>query len=446
MLRHRSYRFVWFGAAGSSIGTWMETVGVQWIVARETGSTVMMGVLAAAQLGPLLLLSIFGGIVADRCDRRLVLQLSQGVMMLIAATLMVASWTGNATPGVLIALMLLHGTAMAFRIPAWQTLTPNLVPRSELQSAIALNSLQFNAARVIGPALGGVLMAWQGPTVLFAINTLSYVWAIAMLLPLPAMPANRDEHADGETGFIAETRQAMRFVFGSIGPRRVLFGLLAASVLAGPLLRMLPLFVSEVYEMKETAYGTLLAIMGVGAVLGSVLLHRVPEWYPRHHLIPCAIFVLGASITAFAIAPSFAIAAPLLLVIGWFWMWSFAVSITAMQLLVADSMRGRVMAVVNTVVFGAMPLGSLAAGLAGETIARLTGHSAQGALAVQAGVSLLAVTLAGAGVVMITFRTPEIDGIGDGEPGFRRTPGLRSGITARAHRPSPPVPRQGVAS
>jgi len=438
VLRHRHFRNVWFGAFGSSIGTWMESVGVQWLMAEQTGSARMMAYLAIAQLGPTFVLGLFAGVVADRVDRKRMLIVTQAIMMLVAAALMVTSWTGHATPRVLIGLMALHGITMAFNIPAWQVQTPRLVPRAELARAIALNGLQFNLARVVGPALGGILMAKFGPTILFAINTASFLGVIIAISRTPNVPPLVDAI---RRSAIADIREALSWTFRNKGPLCVFIGLVLISILAGgPLLRMLPLFVSEVYGAGEKSYGLLLAMMGLGAVGGALALKLIPDWYPRHHFIPLSIAGSGASMLAFAVAPTLTIGSALMLLVGVFWIWTFNTSMAAMQLLVGDRMRGRVMAILNTVIFGAAPLGAL---LAAEIGIGIAGRSSDGdptGRAVQFGVGILSGTLAVAGVVMLIWRTPEVDGIERGEPGYDRRPGLWNGLTARGHRPPPRTP------
>jgi predicted MFS family arabinose efflux permease len=333
-------------------------------------------------------------------------------------------------------------------VPAWQVLTPRLVPREELANAIALNGLQFNLARAIGPALGGVLMASTSATTLFAVNALSFLGVIVAVSRTPPTPRPA-AHAADDGGWLAaawrQTGEAFRFVFRSRGPLCVFLGLVVFSTLAGgTVLRMLPLFVSEVYGIQgqrgEAMYGVLLALMGLGAVGGALGLRFVPNWYPRHHFIPMAITGGGLSIVLFSTLTSLPLACAAMLIVGVFWIWAFNSSIAAMQLLVHDSMRGRVMAVMNMVVFGAAPLGTLGAAYLGEAIAGRRADGDPTGLAVQVGVGGLAAVLALAGPVMLTWRTPEVDGIQPGQPGYDRTPGLWRGITAAAHRPPRAVP------
>lgn len=449
-------------------------VGVQWQMALLTdlpawkaagnpSSPLMMGYLAAAQLLPTLFLGIAGGLLADRVNRRRMLLITQVLLMLIAAFLTIASALDFITPLFLLFTAMLTGITMAFNVPAWQVLTPRLVPRDELTKAITLNGIQFNLARIVGPGLGGFLMAFtNSPTLLYSINTLSFLAVIFAVLATPPSPAPIRDNSHP----LQQLRQAASFVFHQRGPFRVFLALVIFSVLAAPLIRLLPIFVKDVYHAQERAFGLLLAIMGLGAVLGGLSLKALPRWYPKHHFIPLAMTLSGIAVTCFSFAPSIAWAGVAIFFAGAFWLWSFNSSMSAMQLLVDDRMRGRVMAVCNTAVFGASPLGSILAGYIGHVVAGRVETSAASAAAAdlatngiaaaldlsdqllpaatetgfgaQVGVGALSIILILAGLVMLIWRTPEIDGLKPGEPGFDRSPGLLRGVLASSHRPRQP--------
>lgn len=431
VLRFPAFRWVWFGAMGSSVGTWMEGVGVQWLMAEQTSSTVMLGWLAAAQLGPMLLLGLPAGVLVDWVDRRAMLLVTQAAMMVIAGLLAAASAFGFATPEVLIGLGLVNGVAMAFNTPAWQVLSPRLVPREELHRAIALMGMQFNLARVVGPAIAGVLMARYNATLLFALNAVSFVGVMLAVRATP--PAPPPPPPPGGRAPLAEAREALRFGFGHAGVRAALISLVIFSMLAAPFQRMLPLFVSEVYREGEATYGLLLSAVGVGAVLGGLSLGRLPGWYPRHHLIPLAMLCTGAAMTAFCAATTATWGGIFSLVAGFFWIWSFSSLMTSVQLLVPDAMRGRVLSVVNMAMFGAMPLGSVLSAVLGERAAAGLGGGSD--LAVQLGVGTLTLALTLAGLVLLIWRTPELDDLRPGDHGHTRRPGLWAGVSASGHRP-----------
>lgn len=432
VLRHREFRWVWLGAMGSSIGTWMEGVAVQWVMAEKTESTVMLGVLAVAQLGPVLLLGLPGGLVVDRVDRRRMLLLTQAGMMAIAGLLAAASAAGWATPEVLIGLSLVNGVVTAFNAPAWQTLSPRLVPRYELPKAIALMGMQFNLARVLGPAIAGVLLARWGPTLLFVVNALSFVGVMAAVAATAPAPPTRGA---ARTSPWQEVREAVGFVRRHAGLRQVMLSMWLLSMLAAPFQRMLPLFVSEVYHAEEATYGALLSAVGAGAVLGGLTLGRLPGWYPRHHIIPLSLLIAGSMMTLFCAIDDPWWGAATTVVAGFFWLWSFSSMMTSVQLLAPEAMRGRVLALFNVTMFGAMPLGSVLSAILGDWLAEFFGGGP--GLAVQLGVGLFTLTLALAGAALLIWRTPEIDDIKPGERGFVRRPGLWAGVTGAAHRPSP---------
>jgi predicted MFS family arabinose efflux permease len=428
----------------SNIGGWMEGVGVQWIVANETGSARIMALLAAAQLGPTLILGMAGGLLADRVNRKKLLLFTQAMMMAIAAALAIAAYFGKASYPVLLALSLLQGITLAFNTPAWQVLTPRLVPREELTEAIALNGLQFNLSRVLGPALAGLLMAAYSPTVLFVVNTLTFLFVLVAISTTPDAPPPPREN----TSAFHRTKEALSFVFHRRGPRAVFLAMLTFAVLAAPLMRLLPLFARDVYpetdplyraiaslpfvphgNVREVIFSLFLSVMGAGAVLGAIAIRWIPPWYPKHHFIPLSILASGVTIVSFSATTWLPLAAVLLFFGGVFWLWAFNSAFAAMQLLVPDRMRGRVMSVVNMAVFGAMPAGAY---LASE-VGNLT--RARDGLETQIGVGTLGLVLAAAGLIMLIWRTPEVDDIEPGQPGFDRHPGLMRGITAQGHRP-----------
>lgn len=452
VLRHKHYRNVWFGAFTSYVGGWMEATGIQWVMTTETlredwtsrglpSAPVMLGYLAVAQMAPMLILGIPGGLVADRVDRKKMLVVTQAILMVTAIVLTVLAFLHMLSPWVLMTIGFANGVTMAFNIPAWQVLTPRLVPRDELAKAITLNGIAFNMARVVGPGLAGVMMSQWDASWLFLFNALSFVAVIVAIAWTPRAPAPA---RDG-SNVMEQTREAMRFLFHNKGPFRVFLGMVLFSMLAVPLMRMLPVFAADVYDtstdpvarffhMEEAdVYGVMLSVMGLGAVVGGLALKLIPTWYPKHHFIPLSVFLGGVSILVWSVMESVAPAALAIFFCGVFWMWSFNTTTAAMQLLVDDRMRGRVLSVCNTAVFGAMPVGSLLAGYIGHYWSG-AGATSEGPGA-QVGTAILAIGLALVGLAMLIWRTPEVDGLEPGDPGYDPKPGLIRGITGSAHRP-----------
>jgi MFS family permease len=442
VLRHKHYRNVWFGQFGSSLGGWLEQVGVSWIInVYSNDPALALSYLAAAQLGPMMLLGIPGGLLADRVNRKMLLLVTQFAMMLIAAGLAVTSYLGHDRPSIplLILLVGLNGLTIPFNAPAWQVLTPRLVPREELTSAIFLNGLQFNLARAVGPAIGGFILGLVGPTTLFVINTISFVGVIVAVASTPNTPTPPRT----EKTVKHQILEAFRFMLHDPGPRTTFIAIVVFGLLAAPLVRFLPMFVTHVFTNtmpldkphQEGWYGALLASMGIGAVAGVALVRLVPKWYPKHHLLPVSMLGAGAGIALFASTNNSYLACAALVVSGVFWLWTFNTGFAAIQILVPDAMRGRAMAVLNVAVFGSMALGPLLTGRLGSNLnSSSTGITAgQG---IQIGVGATGVALAIAALIMLIWRTPEIDGLKPGDVGYDRKPGLIRGFTASVHRPN----------
>lgn len=446
VLRHRHFRNVWGAALVSNTGNWMELLGVQMLVAHETQSLKMLGILAAAHLTPILALGLVGGVLADRVNRRTLLVVTQILLMIIACGLAAVSYFGAPPIGwmlgvksdivaALLVLSVIQGIVMAFNMPAWQVLTPRLVPRSELTRAITLNGVQFNLARVVGPALGGWIMAsaWGGATPLFVINAVTFLAVVIAVISTPDAPAppHHGEHP------WRQLAKAFAFIIRNKGPLCVFAAMFLMSLLAAPLVRLLPMYAIDVYGLGQAdadrAVGMLLAVLGIGAVIGGLLLKFIPPWYPKHHFIPMSLTGAGFTICLFALTGSPAWGYITMFFCGIFWIWGFNQTWAAMQHLVEDSMRGRVMATANVASFGATALGAAAAAKIGESV---WAWSDDKSLGTHAAVGVLAALLLVAGFVMLLWRVPQVDGPEvPYKPGTNRR-SLLEGLTARSHWPT----------
>lgn len=470
VLRHKHFRVMWIAAFGSYVGNWFEFVAIGWLLAQETKSEDWMAFRAAAQLCPTLVLGMWAGLIADSVNRRTLLIVTQVAMMVIALAMAAAAWFDLANRWVLVSLALAQGIAIAFNMPAWQVLTPRLVPRSELTAAITLSGISFNAARVVGPAIAGAIMrAFQnappatlaagtaaviltaegaipsqgsahGAGVLLLFNALTFIGVMAAVFTTPDAPAPPDMRGAWRRPIVIWTRskEAIRWVWSNKGARAVFWAIVFFALLATPVLQLLPLMVSEVYHAREDSYGLLLAMMGLGAVAAGLAMKHVPRWYPMHHFIPLSITLGGLTILLFTLAPSLPWAMFAMPFVGIFWMWGFNSTGAAMQHLVSDEMRGRVSAVTNTIAMGLMPLGTVIASQAGRaaesTLHNINPKWVDSGTRPQLGLAATSLILIAAGLFMLIWRTPEIDGLKPGDPKYDRKPGLWRGITANAHR------------
>jgi MFS family permease len=462
VLRHPHFRLIWIAAFASYLGNWFEFVAVRWIVTEQASSLAAQGVsaedwmfyLSVAQLCPTLLLGLYGGIVADSVNRRTLLVITQLAMMIIALAMAAAAFSGHASRWALLVLVLAQGIVVPFNTPAWQVLTPRLVPKNELTLAITLSGISFNVARTVGPAIAGVIMALfkdptaseetsRGAAALLLFNALTFMGVMLAVLRTPDAPAPPENHGAWKHPALAIRRgnEALAWVWRGKGPRAILFAIVVFAVLATPVMPMMSVVVHDVHKGSEDTFGVFIAVMGIGAVTGGLAMKHVPHWYPMHHFIPTSCMLGGVFILVFALATDSTWALFTLFFVGVFWMWGFNSTAAAMQNLVPDHMRGRVLAVVNTIAMGLMPLGPLIAAKAGhaaeQALAPIQRTLDSPLLAPQLGLAIPAILLIAAGVVMITYRTPEVDGLTPGQPGFERKPGFLRGLFATAHRPSP---------
>lgn len=453
VLAHRHYRNILFAQFVSNLGTWTEAFLLQLWVAKVTGRMDDQGALAAAQSLPIAVLGLLGGVVADRVNRRTLLFVTQLLAGLVAIAVVVVSIVfagvnSNEDPGArtlvgwIMALGAVNGAVMAFNFPAWQVLTPRLVPRDHLSRAIALNGIQFNLARMLGPAAAGFLVAQltlftdKPYTPLLAFNALSFFLMAWVVLSTPDSPAPPN---DGQPVW-SQIRDARRFILSNRGPLAVFAAQVIISFLAAPLVRLLSLYVLSVYKLDAKrateAAGMLLALQGLGAVIGGLALRWIPPWYPKHHFIPVAVLGLGATLALFATTTSLWAGYAVMLVCGFFWIWAFNQSWAAMQLLAPDAMRGRVLAITTVASFGATAIGAFLAGAAGEFL-KSSGLLSPGA-ATQAVVAGLGLPLILAGIVMLMFRTPEVDGHPRLPAGRRPSRNVIRAILAVEHWPRSP--------
>lgn len=358
------FRKLWFGAATSSIGTWMQSVAQNWLVLTLSGSAFYLGLDAFLGQLPILLFTLLGGVVADRYDRRRVLLGSQYIQMSTAFTLALLVALGAVQVWQILALSFVTGCAQAFGGPAHQSLMPALVDRDRLPNAIALNSIQFNLARVIGPLLAGLALASFGMVFCFTANGLSFFAVIAALWTLRVPPR--------EPALPLPLGQELRTGLTHVRREGPLFGLtllaFAATFLGTPLLTLLPVFAQSVFHQGVEGYSRMMVFSGAGAVTGAVTVAWLGRFPRMGTWALVAQMAFGALILAFAAVRLPILSHLLLFTAGATLIIVFSLMNSLVQLLAPNQMRGRVMSIYMVAFRGGMPLGSLASG----TLANLT--------------------------------------------------------------------------
>jgi len=379
-LRNPNFRFFWSGNFLSNIGTWMQNVAQGWLVLTLTDSAFWLGVVGFAGAIPFLIFMLFGGVIADRVDKRRLLLVTQTVMMLLAFVLAGLAYFKVITVWEVVVLAFLNGTAMAMNNPSYQAMVPKLVAREDLTNAIALNSAQFNMSRILGPTLGGYAMAVFGVAGNFFLNGLSFV-AVLFALTRIRYP---EETLQRHEGLFDSLVSGFRYVRSQPQMYVLMWMIALSSFLSIPFLTFIPFFARNQLRVGESGLGLLLAASGTGAVLGAVTVAWKGAMRHRGRIIAFCGAAVMAVVVVFCYSQSFLLSECCMFFEGYGMILTISSVNVAMQHLSSDAMRGRVMSIYGTAFLGLPPLGAL---LAGELSRHIpTGH----ALAVMSGVSSLA--------------------------------------------------------
>lgn len=354
--QERDFRIFWLGQLISVTGTWMQTVAQGWLVLLLTGSPFILGVAAAARSIPVLLLVVPAGIVADRFDRRRIILATSAVATIASAVLGILTIVNRIDVPMVLLIAVVLGVTNAFEMPARQSYVSELIGKRDLANAIALNSLLFNSARVIGPALAGILVALFRPGWAFLLNAASYVPVMIGLLMISRVHVPR-------FGIAARTAvpEAVRYLRGE--PRvAALLGLLAAqTIFASGHLILGPSLAQDLGQGAE-GLGVLLAATGAGAVVGGLRLAATADRAERWRVLLLAGVALAAGLIGVGLARSYAVTLLCFVVAGWGMVTFNASSNTLIQTIVPDRLRGRMMSLYTLVLLGLMPAGGLLIG------------------------------------------------------------------------------------
>jgi MFS family permease len=357
VFRHRNYRLFFSGQLVSLMGTWMQSVAQGWLVYSLTHSPFLLGLTSFCAQVTVFFMAPFGGVIADRVDRRRMLIWTQGLSMVQAVLLAVLALTHVVQVWQIILLAFGLGLVNAFDIPSRQAMTLDMVGREDLRHAIALNSMMFNLARVIGPSLAGALIAVVGEGVCFALNALSFgaVLTSLLLMDMPRRPRGVNEHA------LREIADGYRYSLGERRIRTALMLVAASSCFGAAYLSLLPAFARDLLHGDATSYGALMTSVGLGALAGAYGLSRIHErWLELAPLAAAACFGMG--LIAFSHSHALAVSVALLLPTAFSLMMLGGTTNTIIQLAAAEHMRGRVISHYTQCFLGMMPWGSLLLG------------------------------------------------------------------------------------
>ncbi len=362
-LRIRQFRSLWLASVVSNVGSFLQAVAGSWLMLELTGSATWVGFMVASTTLPLLFLALTAGALADLVDRAKLLLVSQIVMGSAAAAMAVITYTSQITPSVLLTLGLVLGVGMAFNLPAWQAMVPDLVPRGMVASAVALNSVAFNVARAVGPALGGLIVATAGPELAFGLNAISYAGVIVVLAFMRRTLTESEKETTSVANAIALGVRYARFT----KPFRRLLLLAALFAMTSAVVQSVLPSRTEDLGGTATAYGLMLGAMGLGALMAAFLREAVVSRLGIHSL-PATIGLFGFAGLAVGAAPSVAWSMVALVVAGAAWVWTLTTTNATAQLMAPEWVRGRAMSLYSLAFVGVLPIGSILAGTVADLI------------------------------------------------------------------------------
>lgn len=359
-LKHSSFRYYWIGMIVSTVGTWMQNIAQPWLAYKLTNSAFLLSLVSALQFTPVLIFSLFAGVLIDRFKKKNILYVTQAASMLITLVLAVLDATGRIAYWHLIVTSSLMGFVNTFDMPARQSFVIELVGKEDLSNGIALNSAQFNLARILGPAVAGVIMGAWGTAACFFINAVSFGAVILSLSLIHPEPQEKTPMAN--TNIFVSIGEGLKFIF----TRKVLFVplifLAVGATFAMNFNVLVPVYTIEVLKLQETSFGLLMAAQGLGAFIGAMTMASVSKGPPKKAFlfvfpIIAAVFILSVGLTSV-----YALAGLALIIASFFYMIFMASVNTTMQLNSTNEFRGRVMSVYSLIVAGSTPLGNLFAG------------------------------------------------------------------------------------
>jgi MFS family permease len=376
-LQVRAFRILWTAQLASLIGTWMQTVGAQWLLVDEPDAATLVALVQTAAMVPTLVLALPAGALADIIDRRRLLVGVQAFQVLVGAALVALTLAGRLPPSMLLLLTFLLGCGQTLTVPGYQALVQDLVPREQLRQAAALNGVAMNLARAVGPAVAGLLISGIGVAAVFAINAATFV-AMALVLARVARPLDEDRVLPER--FTGALVAGGRFVRHSPVFRRILLRVVLFVVPGAALWALLPLVASRSLGLGSAGYGLLLAALGIGAVAGAFLLPRVTARLSPNGLVLFAGLVFGASTAASVLVPSLPVVLLALVPAGLAWLTMLATMNGTLQVFLPGWVRARGLSIYQMVFAGGQALASVGWGVLAQRVGVVTALLVAGAM------------------------------------------------------------------
>jgi MFS family permease len=375
-MKHKNFRYYWIGMCISLIGTWMQNIAQPWLAYKLTQSPFLLSLIGTLQFTPVLIFSLFSGVIIDKFSKKRILLFTQSASLIITFILAILVWKGQIQYWHILVMSAALGIVNTFDMPARQALVIELVGKEDLMNAIALNSMAFNTARIIGPALAGMIMGYFGIAVCFFANSISFAAVLISLFFIRPMQVQKK--AKNKNRILDEIKDGLKYIWH----RDILLDTLLVVAIVGTFAPnfnvLVPVFAKEILKQNEAGFGILMSFMGFGSFLGAMSIATLSKSGPKKFVIYIVPLIVGAFLIITGFTNIYLMTGILLAMTGFFFISFSSSANSTLQLNVSNEYRGRVMSVYTLVFAGSTPLGNLYAGLFTERFNARIGFAACG--------------------------------------------------------------------
>lgn len=379
-LAHANFRIYWVGQCVSLIGTWAQSIGQTWLVLSLTGSPLLLGILGAIQFLPITIFSLFAGVIIDRYPKNKIILITQFTSMLLAFTLSALVFTHTVRYEYILILALILGFSNTIDIPTRQAFTIELTSKKDLMNAIALNSATFNLARILGPAIGALIMASFGAGWCFLLNGFSFMAVIASLLRIKVTPYVRRKVSDNN--MLKEIKDGLEYIAREPALLQTIIMVLIVGIFVFNFNILIPVFTKNILHQEEEVYGLLMSALGAGSLAGAIMVSVRSKSGPRMKILLRCSLIISLTLILISFTRTYYYTAILLVITGIFNIWFSTTANSTLQITSEDEYRGRVMSVYSLVFAGASPIGNMFAGITTHLFGANTAFLLSGVLTV----------------------------------------------------------------
>lgn len=379
-LMHKNFRYYWFGQCVSLLGTWIQNVGQSWLVLTITKSAFLLGVLSAVQFTPVMLFSLFAGVIVDKIPKKKIIIITQTVSMVLAFVLSILVFTHKVQYWHVLILAAVLGFNNTFDMPARQSFIIDLVGKKDLMNAVALNSATFNLARILGPAVGALMIAYFGIAWCFLLNGISFIAVLIGLFYIKVPYKNTVNTVRGN--MLGDIKEGVSYIFSNIELLSIVIMVLIMGIFAYNFNVLIPVYTKDVLHMEEKAYGFLLSALGAGSFIGALIASVRSKRGPKQKLMLFSSLTIGIGLILTGIMHEYYPAALILFFTGIFNILFSTTANSTLQINSKNEYRGRVMSIYSLVFVGSAPLGSFLSGVFSEKLGANTAFIINGAAVV----------------------------------------------------------------